>query len=176
MPDEPASAPLQVNVLPTIADDPQCVALAKGVNDTLNAYISITDSKAVAFLGGATAAASFFLSRPVEGLVFTICYIASAAAYVTGAVNAASVIFPRVPACGRGVVFWGDIASRESADDYAAAFDRRCSEGGLLADYAWLNFCTSQILRRKVRRLRIAMALCLTALAISVPAFILSRQ
>lgn len=176
MPDKDAADPVNVNLLPTIGDDPQRVVLAKGVNDTLNAYISITDSKAVAFLGGATAAASFFLSRLPESTALIICYAVSAAGYVAGAANAASVIFPRIPPCGGGVIFWGDIASRESADAYAAEFERKCHDGGLLADYAWLNFCTSKILRCKIRRLRQAMILCLTALAISVPVFIVTRQ
>ena len=110
---------LEVNIVATIGDDPQRVALAKGVNDTLNAYISITDSKAVAFLGGSTAAASFFLRDPPESTFLIVCYALSAIGYVTGAVNAASVIFPRIPGKGSGVVFWGDIASRESAPQFA---------------------------------------------------------
>src|SRR5688500_184722 len=117
MPNEDAANPVNVNLVPTIGDDPQRVVLAKGVNDTLNAYISITDSKAVAFLGGSTAAASFFLRDPPEGTLLLVCYALSAIGYVTGAVNAASVIFPRIPGRGSGVIFWGDIASRESAQE-----------------------------------------------------------
>ena len=165
---------LDVNIVPTIADDPQRVALAKGVNDTLNAYIGITDSKAVAFLGGSTAAASFFLSKPVEGLAPTICFAVSAAGYVSGAVAAASVIFPRIPARGQGTVFWGDIASRGNPNTYASDFERACETGGLLADYSRLNYFTSIILRCKIRRLRIAMLLCLGGLAVSLSYYIVS--
>ncbi|HEX2746496.1 MAG TPA: hypothetical protein VHM91_00745, partial [Verrucomicrobiales bacterium] len=118
MPDEKPAPPLDVNVLPTIGDDPQRVAMVKSVNDTLNAYISITDAKAGAFLGGAAAAASFFLSQEPKNTVLVICYVISAIGYVAGAVAAANVIFPRIPGCGNGVIFWGDIASRKSADDY----------------------------------------------------------
>src|SRR6188508_2473578 len=83
---------LDVNVVPTIADDPQRVTLAKGVNDTLNAYIGITDGKAVAFLGGSTAAASYFLSHRPDGPVLLVFYAVSAVAYALGAIACVSVI------------------------------------------------------------------------------------
>ncbi|HWB06563.1 MAG TPA: Pycsar system effector family protein [Verrucomicrobiales bacterium] len=176
MPDEPPPSPLDVNVVPTIGDDPQRVAMVKSVNDTLNAYISITDAKAGAFLGGAAAAASFFLSQEPKGTGLVICYVISAIGYVSAAVAAANVIFPRVPGKGSGVVFWGDIASRKSAQEYHDEFEKKCAGGGFVADYAWLNWCTSTIIKRKVRRLRIAMALCFLSLAVSVPAYIYMKH
>jgi hypothetical protein len=79
-----------------------------------------------------------------------------------------------VPQRGRSAVFWGDIASRENPESYAADFERACENGGLLADYARLNYFTSIILRCKIRRLRIAMLLCLTGLAISLSFYIVT--
>jgi len=171
-----ASKPLSVVVVNSTADDPQRLAIAKAVNDTLNTYIAITDSKAVAFLGGAAAAASFFLSRRPEGTTYLIFYAVSAVFYAIGGVAAANVIFPRLPGPCGGVVFWGDIAGRPDAEAYRADFDRRCDDGGILADYAVLNFFTSKILRRKIRRLRLSMALCFAALATSVTLFITTRM
>jgi hypothetical protein len=150
--------------------------MVKSVNDTLNAYISITDAKAGAFLGGAAAAASFFLSQEPKTTGLVICYVVSAIGYISGAVAAANVIFPRIPGCGSGVIFWGDIASRKNAKEYHEEFERRCVDGGFIADYAWLNWCTSNIIRCKIRRLRIAMALCFIALAVSVPAYIYTKH
>jgi hypothetical protein len=86
------------------------------------------------------------------------------------------VIYPRLPARGEGVVFWGDIASMADSAAYAEAFDVACERGGILQNYAHLNWCTSQILRRKVLRLRLAMCFCFAAIAISVPVFIIARQ
>ena len=103
-------------------------------------------------------------------------YVLSAAAYAAGAVACVSVIFPRLPERGNGVVYWGDIASRANSRNYAAEFDKACDSGGILDNYAHLNWCTSVILRRKVRRLRLAMGLCFAALIISVPVFIIARQ
>jgi hypothetical protein len=176
MSDDDPAQPIQVNVLPTIGDDPQRVAMVKSVNDTLNAYISITDAKAGAFLGGAAAAASFFLSQLPKSTPLIVCYAISALGYISGAVAAANVIFPRIPACSRGVIFWGDIANLKNARDYHDEFERRCANGGFIEDYAWLNWCTSNIIRRKVGRLRIAMALCFIALAVSIPTYILTKQ
>ena len=159
MSEEKPARCLDVNVVQTIADDPQRVSVAKGVNDTLNAYISITDAKAVAFLGGATAAASFFLSHKPDHELLRVFYYLSAVAYGCGAVAALTVIFPRMPVRGTGVVFWGDIASRSDPSTYAADFEQSCHGGGILEDYARLNWCTSVILRRKVKQLRLAMVL-----------------
>ena len=53
---------------------------------------------------------------------------------------------------GNGVVYWGDIASRENSRAYAAAFNEACESGGILNDYAHLNWCTGVILRRKIRQ------------------------
>src|SRR5687767_886974 len=100
MSEEKPPRSLDVNVVATIADDPQRVSLAKGVNDTLNTYIGITDGKAVAFLGGTTAAASFFLSHRPGGVVLLVFYALSAVAYAAGALACVSVIFPRMPMRG----------------------------------------------------------------------------
>jgi hypothetical protein len=129
--------------------------MAKGVNDVLNYYIQVTDTKASIFIAGSVAAASFLLMKFPDGFWPRALYFVSATGLGASLVLATFVILPRLPArCGTGSVFWGDIAGCSGASEYRDRFGATASSGLLDDEYSTLNFHTARILQTKVRILR----------------------
>ena len=155
--------------LPPDADGSRTM-LAKGVNDVLNYYIQLTDTKASIFIAGSVAAASFLLMHFPDGRVARLLYFTSASALGMALVLATWVILPRRPArTGRGSVFWGDIAECADAEVYRSRFGEAAASGVLDDDYCLLNHQTARILDRKVRILRGAILLFLAGVLLAIP-------
>lgn len=103
-------ANLVPRALPPDSDGP-LAAMAKGVNDVLNYYIQVTDTKASIFISGSVAAATFLLMKLPTGTAARTLYFSAAACLGVSLVLATLVILPRLPTrSGTGSVFWGDIA------------------------------------------------------------------
>lgn len=137
--------------------------LAKGVNDVLNYYIQVTDTKASIFIAGSVGAASFLLLKFPAGIGARMLYVTAAANLGAALVLATLVIIPRLPAFGsNGSVFWGDIAACSSPAEYRDRFGHTATAGLLDEEYSVLNFYTARILSRKIRILRAAI-LCFLA-------------
>jgi Family of unknown function (DUF5706) len=145
-------------------------AMAKGVNDLLNYYIQVTDTKASIMIAGSVASATFLLMAfPVEWWA-RVLYICSATVLGIALILATLVVLPRLPArSGNGSVFWGDIASCQSAAAYRDRFANTASAGLLDEEYSALNFYTAQILRRKIRILRTSILCFLSGVLIAIP-------
>lgn len=155
--------------LPPDADGSRTM-LAKGVNDVLNYYIQLTDTKASIFIAGSVAAASFLLMHFPDGRIARILYFISATALGLALVMATWVILPRRPArTGHGSVFWGDIAECANAEAYRDRFGQASAGGVLDDDYCLLNHQTARILDRKVRILRTAILFFLAGVLLAVP-------
>ena len=58
--------------------DGSMTAMAKGVNDVLNYYVQVTDTKASIFIAGSVAAASFLLLHFPDGLGARLLYFSAA--------------------------------------------------------------------------------------------------
>jgi hypothetical protein len=145
-------------------------AMAKGVNDLLNYYIQVTDTKASIMIAGSVASATFLLMAfPAEWWA-RVLYVSSATVLGIALILATLVVLPRLPAqSGNGSVFWGDIASCESAVAYRDRFANTASAGLLDEEYSLLNYYTAQILRRKIRILRTSIICFLCGVLIAIP-------
>jgi len=144
--------------------------MAKGINDVLNYYVQVTDTKASIFIAGSVAAASFLLMHFPHGLYGQVLYFASAACLGVALVMATLVILPRLPVrSGRGSVFWGDIADCSDVVDYRDRFGETAAAGLLDEEYSRLNFFTARILDRKIRILRLAILFFLGGVLMAVP-------
>ena len=141
--------------LPPRTGDDCGTALAKGVNDLLNTYVQVADTKASIFIAGSVAAASFTLMGFPKQVFAQVLYFVGACCLFTSLVLGTLAVLPRIPRRrDQGHVFWGDIAACESAEAYALGFDIAAKEGRLTAEYAELNYHTAGILKAKLRMLR----------------------
>ena len=144
--------------------------MAKGVNDVLNYYIQVTDTKASIFIAGSVAAASFLLMNFPDGLGARILYSAAASSLGVALVLATLVVLPRLPVrSSGGSVFWGDIASCPGPIEYRDRFGATASGGLLDEEYSILNFYTARILGKKIRILRMSILCFLTGVLTALP-------
>ena len=150
--------------------DGSLTSMAKGVNDVLNYYIQVTDTKASIFIAGSVASASFLLVKFPDGWSGRILYTTSAVRLGICLVLATLVVLPRLPTrSGTGSVFWGDIAGCPTPAEYRDRFGATASGGLLDEEYSILNFHTSRILARKIRILRIAILCFLSGVLTALP-------
>lgn len=150
--------------------DGSLTSMAKGVNDVLNYYIQVTDTKASIFIAGSVAAASFLLMHFPNSLGARVLYFASAGCLGIALVLATLVVLPRLPArSGTGSVFWGDISGCTNPAEYRDRFGRTASAGLLDEEYSALNFYTARILEKKIRILRGSILCFLTGILIALP-------
>lgn len=150
--------------------DGAITAMAKGVNDLLNYYIQVTDTKASIVIAGSVASATLLLTTFPTELWARVLYVCSATVLGASLVLASMVVMPRLPAhSGNGSVFWGDISSCESAIEYRDRFANTASAGLLDEEYSVLNYHTSMILRRKITILRSSIMCFLAGVLMAVP-------
>jgi hypothetical protein len=150
--------------------DGSLTGMAKGVNDVLNYYIQVTDTKASIFIAGSVAAASFLLMTFPEGFGPRTLYSVAAISLGTSLVLATLVVLPRLPArSGTGSVFGGDISGCADSIEYRDRFGRAASSGLLDEEYSLLNFYTARILEKKIRILRGAILCFLTGILTALP-------
>ena len=150
--------------------DGSLTSMAKGVNDVLNYYIQVTDTKASIFIAGSVAAASFLLMKFPVGFGPRALYFLAASSLGTTLVLATLVVLPRLPArSGTGSVFWGDIAGCTDSTNYRDRFGKTASSGLLDEEYSVLNFHTARILEKKIRILRAAILSFLAGILTALP-------
>lgn len=160
---------LPPRTLPPDADG-SLTSMAKGVNDVLNYYIQVTDTKASIFIAGSVAAASFLLMKFPVGFGPRALYFMAASSLGIALVLAILVVLPRLPArSGSGSVFWGDIAGCTDSIAYRDRFGKTASSGLLDEEYSMLNFQTARILETKIRILRAAILSFLTGILTALP-------
>lgn len=80
-------------------------------------------------------------------------------------------IFPRLISGGKGLIFWGDITTRNSPQEYAADVDQM-DMAQLCEEYVHNNFYVSQIIKRKYHYIRQSMIFLFLGLASAIIYFI----
>ena len=160
--------------------DEHLVSLAKGINDYINYFIQVLDSKAGAFLAGNVAAASLLLQSYPAAIGARVIFWVAAGSYAVSVLAAALTIIPRLPSpprsdSERSVLFWGHIAAAPSAREYTEAFARSIGEGRFADDYCQQNFLSAQVLRRKLLCLRTSIFSFLMALGASFIVYFQAR-
>jgi len=145
-------------------------AMAKGVNDLLNYYIQVTDTKASIMIAGSVTSASFLLMTFPHHWCAKVMYLISASLLGSSLIMATMVVTPRLPTrTGQGSVFWGDIAMSSNAYEYRDRFAKAAVAGLLDEEYSVLNFHTARILGRKIRFLRGSIVAFLTGVLLAIP-------
>ncbi len=154
-----------------IPDDLQKAAAAKSINDQVNYYIQVMDTKASYFLAGNVAAASFLLQSVPDGGLAKSAYFAAIIFFCGSILVAGSVIFPRKPRSGTSIIFWGDIAAKDSLKSYIEHFHNTLDSGLLDEQYCAQNFFASRLMRRKFKLLRWAISLFIAGLFCALLAY-----
>lgn len=155
-----------------IPDDLQKAAAAKSINDQINQYIVVMDTKASAFLAGDVAVASFYLSTMPESDAGRMAYYLALALFGAAILVAGGVIFPRLPQSGNSIVFWGDIAASADFKSYQERFQRALNDGFLDEQYCVQNYLAARVLRKKFLWLRCSILLSLAALFVAFFAYL----
>jgi hypothetical protein len=123
----------------------------KGVNDYLNHYITLTDSKAGALLAASVAVGALLLSDDWKALTHAgkLARGASLMLFAAAGGCAAWVVYPRLPSGRRGVIFWEDIRSHKDLSDYSNAV-RELDSDAVEHEYAAQNYFVSAVLHSKM--------------------------
>lgn len=124
---------------------------AKDISQYLNHYIAVMDAKATAFLAGNVGAAAYFLSSVPEATWSRTCFFGALVLFAGSTMLAGGVIFPRLPAKGNSIIFWGDIARQPNFKGYWEDFQRVVDGGFLDEQYCVQNYQAARVLRRKYR-------------------------
>jgi hypothetical protein len=157
------------------ADVVSRVKVAKGVNDLLNHYVTVFDTKASAFLAGNVAAASFLLREMPHPMCAKWLYFISLTFYATSVLMAGMTIFPRLPRSSKSVIFWGDISAHRDLETYASEFDKVIDSSQMDDQYIAQNFYTALVIKRKCHSLRWCISFFFIGLFASFPVFISAR-
>ena len=157
------------------ADIVSRVKAAKGVNDLLNCYVSVFDTKASAFLAGNVAAASFLLREMPHPLGAQALYFVALTCYAVSVLMAGATIFPRLPRSSKSVIFWGDISAHGDLPSYVKDFNTVMDASELDDQYVAQNYFTALVIKRKCHFLRWCVSLFFVGLFLSFPVFILAR-
>lgn len=150
------------------------IKAAKSINDYLNHYITVMDTKASAFLAGNVAAATFLLREMPDMGMLRGAYIFALVLFASSIAVAGAVIFPRLPTKGNSILFWGDIASQTNLHSYVDAFNRVVDGGTMDEQYCAQNFFAARVLQRKYVCLRWAIMLFFAALAVAFTVYLWS--
>ena len=149
------------------------VKAAKSINDYLNHYITVMDTKASAFLAGNVAAATFLLRDMPEMGWLRALYILALVLFASSIATAGAVIFPRLPTKGNSIIFWGDIAAQADMKSYIHAFNQVVDQATLDEQYCAQNFFAARVLMRKYKCLRWAILMFFSALAVAFSVYLL---
>ena len=155
-----------------IPDDLQKAAAAKSVNDQINQYIMVMDTKASASLAGNVAVASFYLGTMPKSESGLAAYYLALALFGSAILMAGGVIFPRLPKSGNSIIFWGDIAASPDFKSYQERFQRVLNDGFLDEQYCVQNYLAARVLRKKFKWLRCSILLSLAALFVAFFAYL----
>ena len=120
----------------------------KGVNDYLNASVTIADAKAAAFMAASTAVGAGVLQiQTADGVAPLLRALAIVMLVLALGINAA-VLFPRLPSARRGLIFWEDIRTHTDAESYVRAVGQ-LTDDDVAVEYAAQNYFVSDVLCRK---------------------------
>lgn len=123
------------------------------VNNYLNFYINIADSKATAFLAGNLVALGVVMSQNDPSRPNAPLHLLAIACFIIAGIVSTLVLFPRLPEGGSGVIFWEDIRSYNTPDEYHQAVTQMNPQRVEQA-YAYQNYHVARVLHAKHQYLR----------------------
>jgi len=144
----------------------------KGVNDYFNHYITVADAKA-----GAILAANFILLGGLININFCCCiiipYLLTGAVIISSIVFCCIVLFPRLPKAEKGLIFWENVKSYQSVNEYLTDI-RQLDISKLEEEYAKQNWHVSKVLSTKNKQVRKAIISFAFSLMLLVITFLIS--
>lgn len=125
----------------------------KGVNDYLNHYVTVSDAKSAAFLA-LNVIVIQFLVKDHFCISWGINFHWAALGFLSLSIfTAATVLFPRLPRAGKGLIFWEDICERKNPVQYESEL-AELTGNRVEKEYAHQNYYVSQVLYIKMRLIR----------------------
>lgn len=122
------------------------------INGYLNQYIQLMDAKAAAVAAAALVVIGLGLSDQAENAEPVLRVIGVGCSGVA-AILALLVVLPRTPHSGNGHIFWADIRSFNSAEEYWSSL-RELSEDDIGREYSRQNYFVGAILMTKALMVR----------------------
>lgn len=129
------------------------LGFGKGINQYLNHYVSVADTKAAGILTVDFTLGGYLLTHiPPMGwpLVF---HWTGLVLLIASGVSALHTLYPRTPKIGSSIIFWEDIRARGTVDTY---LDDLChtDEGEVERQYGVQNYLVSGVLAKKYGSVR----------------------
>ena len=139
------SPPIQRHNLPK--------GFGKGVNDYLNHYVTVSDAKAATFLALNVVVIQFLVKDHFR-ISWGINFHWAALGFLSLSIfAAATVLFPRLPRGGKGLIFWEDIRERKNPIQYEKEL-ADLTGNRIEQEYAHQNYYVSLVLHNKMRLIR----------------------
>lgn len=139
----------------------------KGVNDYLNHNVTVADAKAAGIL-----ATNFVLLGGLSNFCYCPCtkiyYLVVGIFSIGSILLCATVLFPRLPKSEKGLIFWENIKSHSSINEYINE-SGQLNNSVIEEEYAKQNWHVSQVLSKKhffIRLAIIAFAISLISLVV----------
>lgn len=129
---------------------------SRDINNYLNAYVNLADSKAGAVVGLNTLLLGLVMAWGDTDQGDIRVHLLTIALFAIGAGLGAFVILPRTPRGSSGVIFWEDIRTYATVDDYQNRL-RSLDDQDVEDSYAYQNYFVSHVLHQKHQYLRWAM-------------------
>ncbi len=130
----------------------------KGVNDYLNHYITVSDAKSAAFLALNVVVIQLLVKDHFR-ISWGFNFHWAALGFLSLSIfAAATVLFPRLPRGGKGLIFWEDILERKNPAEYEKDLTD-LTANRVEQEYAHQNYYVSQVLHKKMRLIRWEIAL-----------------
>ncbi len=126
--------------------------LSKSINVYLNHYIAVTDAKAGAIAAVSLVVVGFVVAPESLSRDGWLNWLGAASAAIA-TLTAGSALYPRTPHSGNGHIFWGDIASHETALAYWKSLSSLDADG-VGFEYARQNYDVSKVLIAKMKAVR----------------------
>jgi len=142
----------------------------RGVNDYLNFYVVVAETKAAAIFAGSSGTLLFLMDRRPDqpGRLDTLLVYGGAVLLIGAIVSACLVVYPRRPSSGMSLVFWEDVTNNfTNVDQHRAAVEALDSESRG-REIAAQNFYTSRVLHAKYQMIRPAFWLAALGFAAAV--------
>ncbi len=144
----------------------------KGINDYFNHYVTVADAKS-----GAILAANFILLGGLLNIDFCCCiavpYLLTGITSVISIVFCVIVLYPRLPKSEMGLIFWENIKSYSSINEYLNDV-RQLGNSKVEEEYAKQNWHVSKVLSTKNKHVRTAIIAFTISLILLVVTFLLN--
>jgi hypothetical protein len=128
----------------------------ESINKYLNHFVNVADAKAAGLLTAALAISGYLMPNAPTMLLPQISHWACLVLLTISGILALWALYPRTPKIGSSLIFWEDIRSRPTVDDYLNDLTQ-VDEIEVERQYAAQNYLVSGVLSAKYLFVRCSM-------------------